>query len=191
MASAPKNNAAAQAARIESAPDEALVAPRAVFVMPRGSAEDGETSSSAAEDAFAAALPVQQCFRSALEKGVAESRAVFAKAITAADETTSAFEVSFASAKGGALAINAKAFKAARQRGRQFRFLEGGVRGQVALPGHHAPDRVRPQAGQNNDQPDRGPRRADAEGDGGRRGADQGTSGEIVQDGGLILISPF
>jgi phasin len=125
MASAPKNNAAAQAARIESAPDEALVAPRAVFVMPRGSAEDGETSSSAAEDAFAAALPVQQSFRSALEKGVAESRAVFAKAITAADETTSAFEVSFASAKGGALAINAKAFEALRANANaNFEFLK-------------------------------------------------------------------
>jgi phasin len=119
MASAPKKNAAAQAAPAgtESATEEALVAPRAVFVMPPDSAKDGETSSPAARDAFAAALPVeeiQQSFRSALEKGVTESRAAFAKAKTAADETASAFEVSLAAAKGGALAINAKAFEALR-----------------------------------------------------------------------------
>jgi phasin len=119
MASAPKKNAAAPAApaRTESAPEEALVAPSAVFVMPRGSAEDGETSSPAPEHAFAAALPVeeiQQSFRSALERGVAESRAAFTKAKTAADEATSAFEVSFAAVKDGARAVNAKAFEALR-----------------------------------------------------------------------------
>jgi phasin len=115
MASAPKKNAAAQAAPTltESAPDEAVVAPRAVFVLPGSSAE----GSTAAKDAFAAALPVeeiQRSFRSALEKGVAESRAAFAKAKIAADEATSAYEVSFAAAKDGALAINAKAFEALR-----------------------------------------------------------------------------
>ncbi len=52
--------------------------------------------------------------RSALEKGVVESRAVFTKAKIAADETASAFEVSFAAAKDGAVAINAKAFDALR-----------------------------------------------------------------------------
>ena len=43
-----------------------------------------------------------------------ESRAAFTKAKIAADETASAFEVSFAAAKDGALAINAKAFEALR-----------------------------------------------------------------------------
>ena len=43
-----------------------------------------------------------------------ESRAAFAKAKTAADETANAFEVSFAAAKDGALAIHAKAFETAR-----------------------------------------------------------------------------
>ena len=119
MASAPKKNVAAQAAPAgtESAPEEALVAPSAVFVMPRGSAEDGETSSPAAEDVLPLALPVediQQSFRNALEKSVADSRAAFAKAKTAADEATSAFQVSFAACKDGALAINAKAFEALR-----------------------------------------------------------------------------
>jgi phasin len=68
-------------------------------------------------EAQAAAAPVveiQQNFRNALEKGVIESRAAFAKAKTAADETASAIEVSFAAAKEGALAINAKAVEAMR-----------------------------------------------------------------------------
>jgi phasin len=62
----------------------------------------------------APAAEIQQSVRSALEKGVVESRAVFTKAKIAADETASAFEVSFAAAKDGALAINAKAFDALR-----------------------------------------------------------------------------
>ena len=116
MASAPKKNAAVRTAPapIESGADEALVAPDAVFVMP----PDAEISSPAAKDAFAAAssqvVEVQQSLRSALEKSVAESRAAFAKAKTAADEAASAFEVSFAAAKDGALAINAKGFEALR-----------------------------------------------------------------------------
>jgi phasin len=64
--------------------------------------------------AAAPAAEIQQSFRSALEKGVVESRAAFAKAKTAADETVSAFEVSFAAAKDGAVAINTKAFEALR-----------------------------------------------------------------------------
>ena len=106
MAATSKKSSAAQAARSET-----------VFVLPRALAEDAKASSSAAKDAVAAALPVaeiQQSFRSALEKGVVESRAAFAKAKTQAEETASAFEVSFAAAKDGALAINAKALEALR-----------------------------------------------------------------------------
>jgi phasin len=117
MANAPKRSAVPPAvpAPIESAPDEALVAPRAVFVMPRASAEGAETSPPAAKNAFAApAAEIQQSFRSAFEKGVVESRAAFTKAKTAADETASAFEMSFAAAKDGALSINTKAFEALR-----------------------------------------------------------------------------
>ncbi len=116
MASAPKKNAAARAASAPTESDEVPVAPRAVFVMPEASAEDAETSSPAT-DAFGVASPaaeIQQSFRSALEKSVAESRAAFAKAKTAADEAASAIEVSFAAAKDGALAINAKGFEALR-----------------------------------------------------------------------------
>ena len=69
---------------------------------------------SEAKFAAAPAAEIQQSFRSALEKGVVESRAAFAKAKSAADETASAFEVSFAAAKDGAFAINTKAFEAMR-----------------------------------------------------------------------------
>src|ERR1700728_3607099 len=64
--------------------------------------------------AAAPAAEIQQSFRSALEKSVVESRAAFAKAKTAADEAASAFEVCFAAAKDGALAVNAKTFEALR-----------------------------------------------------------------------------
>jgi len=70
--------------------------------------------SSEAQLAAAPAAEIQQSLRGALEKGVVESRAAFTKARIAADETASAFEVSFAAAKDGALAMNAKAFEALR-----------------------------------------------------------------------------
>jgi phasin len=65
-------------------------------------------------EAAAPAEEIRQSFRNALEKGVVESRAVFAKAKTAADETANTFELSFAAVKDGALAINAKAFESLR-----------------------------------------------------------------------------
>jgi phasin len=100
MATAPKKSAAAQAVSA-AAPVEAVAA-AINAVMPT---------------APQVAVPVeeiQQSFRSALEKSVVESRAAFAKAKTAADEAASAFEVCFAAAKDGALAVNAKTFEALR-----------------------------------------------------------------------------
>jgi phasin len=99
MATAPKKSAAAPVVSAR-APVEAAAAIKAV--MPT------------AAQVAAPAAEIQQSFRSALEKSVVESRAAFAKAKTAADEATSAFEVSFAAAKDGALAINAKALEALR-----------------------------------------------------------------------------
>ncbi len=64
--------------------------------------------------AAAPAAEIQESFRTALEKGVVELRAAFTKAKSAADETANAFEVSFAAAKDGALAFNAKAFETLR-----------------------------------------------------------------------------
>jgi phasin len=99
MATAPKKSAAAQAVSA-AAPMEAAPPPNAAITTLPELAEP--------------AVEIQQSFRSALEKGVLESRAAFVKAKTAADEAASAFEVSFAAARDGALAINAKAFEALR-----------------------------------------------------------------------------
>src|ERR1700719_3516834 len=101
MANAPKKSAVPQAVSV-AAPVEAAAA-TVNAVLP-----------TAPQLAAAPAAEIQQSFRSALEKGVVESRAAFAKAKSAADETASAFEVSFAAAKDGALAIHAKAFEALR-----------------------------------------------------------------------------
>jgi phasin len=117
MATTQKKNIAAKAAPapVKSAPAEILVAPPAVSAVIQASAEKADKTIQASKEAFAApAAEIQQSFRSALEKGVVESRAAFAKAKTAADETANAFEVSLAAAKDGALAINAKAFEALR-----------------------------------------------------------------------------
>src|ERR1700733_13511806 len=101
MANAPKRTAVPLAVSA-AAPVEAAVA-TVNAILPTES-----------QLAAAPAAEIQQSFRSALEKGVVESRAAFAKAKTAADETATAFEVSFAAAKDGALAINAKALEAMR-----------------------------------------------------------------------------
>jgi phasin len=101
MANAPKKSAVPRAVSV-AAPVEAAAA-TVNAVLP-----------TAPQLAVAPAAEIQQSFRSALEKGVVESRAAFAKAKTATDETASAFEVSFAAAKDGAFAINAKAFEALR-----------------------------------------------------------------------------
>jgi phasin len=81
--------------------------------VPVGAAASAVKAALAAE-VQAPVAEMQQNFRNALEKGVIESRAAFAKAKTAADETASAIEVSFTAAKDGALAINAKAVEAMR-----------------------------------------------------------------------------
>jgi phasin len=87
-----------------------------------------------AQLAAAPAAEIRLSFRNALEKGVVESRAAFAKAKTAAEETASALEVSFAAAKDGALAIHAKAFEALRANAdANFDFLKA-VFGAKSLP---------------------------------------------------------
>jgi phasin len=99
MATAPKRSAVPLA--VSAAPVEAAVATVNAVLK-----SEPQLAAPAAE--------IQQSFRTALEKGVVESRAAFAKAKSAADETANAFEVSFAAAKDGALAINAKALEAMR-----------------------------------------------------------------------------
>jgi phasin len=100
MANAPKKSAVPPAVSA-AAPVEAAVATVSAVMK-----SEPQLAAPAAE--------IQQSFRTALEKGVVESRAAFAKAKTAADETANAFEVSFAAAKDGALALHAKAFETVR-----------------------------------------------------------------------------
>ncbi len=105
------------------------IAKKRGFVAPKKSAATPKVSAAAPVEAAVTAVnallpgasqvaaPVeemQQSFRSALEKSVVESRAAFAKVKSRADETASALEVSYAAAKDGALAINAKALEALR-----------------------------------------------------------------------------
>jgi phasin family protein len=94
MASSPKKTVARTAAPVE--PDlEAAV--------------DGMEQAAAAE-----VDPAFGLVRTAIEKGVAESRTVFARAKASADEAANAFELSFAAAKDGMIAMNAKALEALR-----------------------------------------------------------------------------
>jgi len=60
------------------------------------------------------AVEMQESVRTAFEKGVTESRAAFARTKASADDAANAFEQSFAAAKNGVIAINAKARDAMR-----------------------------------------------------------------------------
>jgi phasin len=119
MASASKKKAARTSPTpVKSQLAKTAPASRAPSVSPRGSAKHAETSPpAAATDDFVTAAPlaaVQHSARVTFEKGVTESRPVFAQTKTSAEETVSAFEVGFTAAKDGALAFNAKAFEALR-----------------------------------------------------------------------------
>lgn len=107
MASTPRKSApAAQPVTIEGVAVETTPAPVAEVA-----AAPAAEVAPAPKEAIAEA---QQTLRSALEKGVVETRAAYAKAKAAADETATAFETSFAAAKDGVIAINAKALEALR-----------------------------------------------------------------------------
>jgi phasin len=106
MATAPKKSAAAQAVS-SAAPMEPPASVTEPTARPNGALPTPPEAAAVAEPV----AEIHQRIRSALEKGVVESRAAFVKAKTAADEAASAFEVSFSAAKDGALAINAKAFE--------------------------------------------------------------------------------
>jgi phasin len=57
---------------------------------------------------------MQEKMRSMIEKGIVETRGAYTKARSAADETNSALEASFVTAKTGAVEINAKVLEALR-----------------------------------------------------------------------------
>ena len=94
MASSPKKGAA----RASGEPDLDVEAPAV---------------EEAVEAAVEPAAEIQETVRTTLEKGVVESR-VFARAKASADDAANAFEQSFAAAKDGVIAINAKALEALR-----------------------------------------------------------------------------
>ena len=66
------------------------------------------------EGAAAPILAMREGFRQALEKSLAEGRAAYARAKTAADEATSALETSASTASKGVLDFNVKALDALR-----------------------------------------------------------------------------
>src|ERR1700710_2057444 len=68
----------------------------------------------AVEAVSAPAAEMQANVRQAVEKGVAETRAVYAKAKTAAEEATGAFEASYSTAAKGVIAFNTKALESLR-----------------------------------------------------------------------------
>lgn len=112
------------------------------------------------EVAEAAARPVdemQRNARTALEKGVAESRAAFAKAKASADQGANAIELSFTAAKDGVLAINAKAFDALRANAEaNFDYLKASLAVKslselIALQSEYARKRVETITAQAND----------------------------------------
>ena len=113
MAATPKKPSASQVAPSAETPVEPTVPPvveSAAEIAPPVPQPATETTQLASPPV----AEIQEKVRAALEKGVSESRAAFTKAKASADEAASAFEQSFAAAKDGVVAINAKALEALR-----------------------------------------------------------------------------
>lgn len=89
-------------------------------------------------------VEMQDSVRKAVEKGVVETRAAYAKARTAAEEATGAFEASYSNAAKGVIAFNTKAIEALRANAEaNFDFIKSvivakSVSEVVALQGEHA-----------------------------------------------------
>ena len=100
MATAPKKTALS-AAPVESAAFVAEAAPApAPSAWPQMCAAPAATLTE-----------LQGRLRAAAEKGLAETRSAYVKAKVAAEETADALETSYAAARAGVVAINAKALK--------------------------------------------------------------------------------
>lgn len=110
MATAPKKTAAVTPA------STALDAPApAAAEAPAPAISASLTEVAKAFEAPVASLSeLQGNLRSVVEKSLSETRAAYSKAKTAADEASGAFESSYAAAKSGVVAINAKALEALR-----------------------------------------------------------------------------
>jgi len=144
MASSPKKSAAAQAAQSATAE---LTSPAAIETP-------AEVAAEVSENFVAPATEMQQSVRAALEKGVSDTRAAFAKAKTSADEAVSAFETSLNAARDGVIAINAKAFEAFRVNAEaNFDFVKASIAAKslsdlVALQNEFARKQIETFAGQ-------------------------------------------
>lgn len=129
MASSPKKNVPALAPPALEEPDLAV---------------DPSNVEEAATAVVEPAAEMQESVRTAVEKGVADTRAAFARAKATADEAANAFELSFAAAKEGVIAINAKALEALRANAESnFDFIKASVSAKslsdlVALQGEFA-----------------------------------------------------
>lgn len=98
----------------------------------------------AAEAISAPVTEMQTNVRKAVEKGVADTRAAYAKAKAAAEEATGAFEASYSTAAKGCVEFNAKALEALRANAEaNFDFIKSVIGAKsvsefVALQGEHA-----------------------------------------------------
>jgi|SRR5271166_1167857 len=167
MATAPKKAPAPQAAPPAEAPVELTVpsvVESAAETAPPAPQPVAETTRPASQPAVETTPPasqpvaeIQEKVRAALEKGVSESRAAFAKAKASADEAANAFEQSFAAAKDGVVAINAKALEALRANAEaNFDFMKATLRVKslsdlAALQGEFARKQVEAITGQTKD----------------------------------------
>lgn len=144
MASSPKKSAAAQAAQSAAAE---LGSPAAIETP-------AEVAAEISENFVAPTTEMQQSVRAALEKGVSDTRAAFAKAKTSADEAVSAFETSLNAARDGVIAINAKALEAFRANAEaNFDFVKASIAAKslsdlVALQNEFARKQIETFAGQ-------------------------------------------
>ncbi len=106
------------------------------------------------EAPVASLTELQGNLRSVVEKGLTESRAAYFKAKSAADEAAGALESSYAAAKAGVVAINAKALEALRANvDANFDFVKSAlavknVADLVALQGEFARKQIDAIAGQ-------------------------------------------
>jgi phasin len=91
---------------------------------------------------------MQENVRKAVEKGVADTRAAYAKARTAAEEATGALESSYSTAAKGAVAFNTKALEALRANAEaNFDFVKAVINARsvsefVTLQSEHASKQV-------------------------------------------------
>jgi hypothetical protein len=132
---------------------------------------------------------MQEKMRAMIEKGIAETRGAYTKAKSAADETNSALEASFVTAKTGAVEINAKVLEALRvSADANFDFVKS-ILGVKSIADYVTlAQRICAQADRDADRPNQGNRRARAEGRDRNGGAHKDARRQDLQD--RVLTAP-